>query len=185
MSSIAAWFVARTSRRRVLIALATMVVVQILGAIARSHPAVMRVTSSLPDIHPGYDGPGLVVMIGRLAEDRTATWVAYGLDMLNPTTGGAFFGLLLAMLLVATGREHTRWRHVIPVLLLALSLDIVENIIVLGLVASYPSDLIATMHQGLKALTLVKFSLMAVGFAGFLALAVEWYRQRRARGNSV
>jgi hypothetical protein len=55
-------------------------------------------------------GSALVAMIGRLGMDRAATWIAYALEMLNPTTSGAFLGLLLAAFLVATRRENMRCR---------------------------------------------------------------------------
>jgi hypothetical protein len=178
MSWLAGWFVAHSSTRRVWIAFGVMLVVQLLGVMARLDADVGRVLAFMPDVQPGYDGQGLVLLIGKLAETRAATLILYGLDMLNPTTGAAFFLLLIGRLLVVTHREESWLRYGILPLLLGVGLDIIENSMVLGLVSMAPDPIIATVHPVLNTITVSKFAAFGIGFVALLSLSFSWALQR-------
>lgn len=170
-----------TSPKKVLLALFAFVVLQVGFGLATTHPAVGRVVSAMPDTHLGYEGAGLVALIGKLADDGTAARLLYGFDMLNPVVGGAFFCLLLARLLVATGRRESGWQLLAVLPIVAGTLDILENLVVLTLLSLYPSESIANAWVPLSALSAAKWVLHTSGLVSIVVLAVS-YARRRARG---
>jgi hypothetical protein len=180
--ALADWLISRTSRRRVLLALAAMLVVQVVFGLAQASPAVKLVVGSMPDAHLGYDGAGLVALIRALADHPTATGVAYGLDVLMPTTGAAFVGLWLASLVVATGRKQSGWRLLVALPVVAMGVDLLENATVLTLVALYPNEIVAKAYVLLQAISATKWALHAAGLASVLVLLVAYLRRDRARG---
>lgn len=180
MLRLAQRLVLQATSRRLLIAFAVFASVQVAFGWVMADPAVAAVIDAMPDIHLGYDGAGLVSLIGRLAEDPATTRFVYGVDLLNPTTGAALFGTALARLLVATQRERSGWARLVLVPAVGCVLDLVENAVVLVLVALHPSEIVAWSWLPLTILTVSKFTCHLTSLASVLVLGAEasWVRVR-------
>lgn len=179
MSALATWWMDRASPKAVWRAFFAFAVLQVaFGVFVTTVPAMSRVLDAMPDTHLGDDGPRFAARIGTLAAEGPATVLLYGVDALNPVVGGVFFCLWMAALLVATGRRETAWRNLLLLPLAGGTLDLVENFVVLGLVAAHESDGVALAATPLTTLSGLKWALHASGLLAIAGLAVSWSTRR-------